>query len=221
MNVQYEIKISLLFVICLVGVGLILIFKPFSRDLTPSNINWTQIHTQLDSLSYTQADPVQYPILPDSVPTPPELVTSTTSGSGTWIAPEPIDEGDTLEVELSQIVLEDGSAWSQVTIDGEPVLWEELTYYQAPAPERRVQAHAEVCNCDSARLGVGMGYRLFTVAEVDVVPALSISIRADWIAPEVRLSHTVWSGVAVGLGGGYRLGVDEGLHLSAGLSLEL
>lgn len=221
MSVKWEIKVSLLWIICAVAVTAILLFKPFSCDSERSHFDWSQTHTQLDSLNYTQADPVYDPILPDTVPIPDEIVTSTTSGSGSWIPTQTYTPADTVAVELSEITLIDGSHWIKLLIGGSEVIWREIQHYQAPAPERNWQAHVEVCNCDSSRIGAGVGYNLLTVASVDVVPTVSVAVNADWIAPEIRLSHTVWSGVAVGAGAGYRFGADEGLHLSAGLSIEL
>jgi len=112
--------------------------------------------------------------------------------------------------------------------NGKPVEWVELSRYSREV-ERRWTAFVELANVAqsgdnrslSGKLGVGVGYRLFSVADIDITPSTVVSTSLDWVAPELRLSRRVWSGVSVGAGVGYRVGLDEGLHLGISIGIEL
>jgi len=182
--------------------------------------DWTAMHAWLKSHSYTQAETVTKP-KPEQLP--PEIkrgTTATVSGDGYWIPEYEYTPEDTLPVELTTVALEDGTAWARVTISGKPAVWQRLEYYHKTI-ERRWTGFFEVVNCPESITGIGAGYRVWEPLDINVVPSISVSTHFDWIAPEIRLTRNVWSGVSVGAGGGYRFGLDSGLHLSASVGIEL
>ena len=217
MSVRWNISVTTILLI--IGVVIIFIVRPFSCHPKPSHFDWTSIHTWLESHQYTQADPVSDPILPDSVPIPDEAVITTVTGSGTWIPTETYTPEDTLEVELTEVTLGDGSHWVKLTIDSVEVKWQRLQHYKIPPPARRWTGFVEFTNCESSHYGVGIGYKLFDVLSVDVSPAVSVSTRLDWIAGEVQLTRTIWSGISGGFGVGCRSNGE--LHISGLINIEL
>lgn len=226
--IKFNINVSVLLVVCVVTS--IFVLRPFSCPQKPSLPDYSLAHTELENIGYKPATNVPDPKPDDLPPAVKEGSTSTVSGQGYWTPETNYQLGDTLDVELSVVELADGTAWVKVTIDSVEVKWQRLEHYRAPLPERKWTLFAEAVNSES-RVGVGIGYRIFTVAEVNVSPALSISPRLDWIAGEVRVTKNIFSGVAIGGGVGWRLSTDvlttgdrlstNGLHLSAGISIEL
>lgn len=220
MSINLDFRINLLTILLIVALIAILILRPFSAPSDASHIDWDVIHSFLESHHYVQADPVNKPKPHNLSPEVKDVTSSSVSGSGTWSPDTEITPSDTLEVALSVVTLDDGTAWATVTIDSKPVVIHQLDYYHQEI-RRRWLAHVEVCNCETSLAGVGLGYNLFDVAGVDVIPSVTVATRGDWIAPEVRFSRNIWSGVSASGGAGYRFGVERGLHLSAGISVEL
>ena len=220
MSVRWQFKVSFLWVFLTVAISAILILKPFSCNSRPNQIDPSLYTPILDSLSYVQADPIDSPILPDSS-IPDEIITTTITGSGYWLPDEPVAAGDSVSVDVSVIVLEDESAWVKVSIDGKPAVFHKISHYhkRVRLPERDWTIFVEAANCGQSPIGVGGAYRIWKPLGINVSPAVAVSVNADWIAGEIRLSRNVWSGVALGIGCGYRTG--GGLHISGGLSLEL
>ena len=217
MAVQWKINVTTLLLIA--GIAFILIVSPFNCHSGASHSSLHSAIKWLVSNQYQQADPVTEP-KPDNIP--PDIkpvIISTVSGSGVWIPEIEYEPGDSVEVELSVVELIDESAWIKVTIDSVEVKWQKLEHYHTEV-QRKWTLYAEVANCES-RYGVGIGYRIWKPLEINVSPAVSVSTSLDWIAPELVISRNVWSGVSIGAGCGYRFGADDGLHLSAGLGVEL
>ena len=215
MAVDWKISISVFWII--VAAFIIFIFKPFYCASKPSATEWTKLHTVMTELGYKPAKHSANP-KPDTLP--PEIqqaATSTVSSSGYWIPDSTITVNDTLEVELSTVMLEE-EAYTAILINDKNVIITKSEYYYEYV-QRRWTLHTEIANAPNP-VGMGIGYRIWQPWGVNVSPAVTVSTRADWIAGELRLSRNIWSGVAGGVGVGYRLG-DEGLHLSAGVSLEL
>lgn len=224
MSTNLQLRFNLIWIIIPIAVIAILVFKPFSCGSQRSNFSLSKYTALLEGLDYTPADITDEPILPDTT-IPPELVTATTTGSGYWVPESDYASGDSLDVDVSVVVLEDESAWVKVTIDSTEVKWHKLEHYDRPQKPivRNWTAFVEYTNIGNnhTRFGIGVGYRIWRPFEINVSPAVSVSTNLDWIAGEFRLSRNIWSGVAIGGGCGYRIGADDGLHLSIGLSLEL
>lgn len=228
MSVKWEIKISLLWVICAVAVTIILLIKPFSCDVTPSQIIPSQYTPVLDSLGYVQADPVSDPVLPDSVPIPDEIITSTTSGSGVWIPDKPVSAGDSVAVDLSEVTLADGSHWIHLLINGSEVIWQQLTYYQKPVEIDRSNwsAGLEVVIIPEFDIGAVAAYRLATVWNINAEAALAVDINEtitdppDWFAVQGRLSVPLWKSVEGSVGGGLHVTKDDICgHVASGITI--
>jgi len=160
---------------------------------------------------------------PESLP--PEVkdtATASAYGAGNWIPDQTYTPEDTVSVELSTVELPDG-LWARVTIDGKPIEWEQIDYHREEI-QRNWTAFVELtavsqAGNDTSQIGIGVGYRIWQPLGVNVVPSVAVSTDLRWIAPELRITRNVWSGVSVGGGVGYRIG--DGLHLSVGVGVEL
>ena len=179
---------------------------------------------RIRSAGYTPVTVTDDPFLPESVSVPEEHIVQTVYVHGSWTAPEDVAAGDTVPVEVSAVELIDGSKWVRLSIGGKPVSVD-ITAWSGPDPVeivRRWQAHVEVAAvCDRPALGIGIGYRICAPLGIAIAPTIAAGPSLDWAAAELRLTRRVWSGVSVGIGGGYRIGDDPGLHLSAGIGVEL
>jgi len=217
--VAVTIKVSLLWIILITAAVFILL--PFFCDNRSGGHDFAAMRTWLKDHLYTQADPVSDP-KPDHLPPGIKAgATQTVTGEGLWIPATTYTPEDTIAVELTEVTLGDDTHWVKVVIDGTEVKWQRLQYYHADI-ERRWRGFVEVTNCESSRFGVGIGYKLFTVLGSDVVPSASVSTNLDWVAGEVQLSRTIWSGIGAGIGVGYRFhDTDDGLHISGLISIEL
>ena len=160
-------------------------------------------------------------LLPDI---PAEHVVQAIAASGTWTPSETVTPSDTLPVEVSAVELIDGSKWLHLTIGDKPVHLD-VTEWFGPDPVqivRRWQAHLECAAvAGQPSLGIGLGYRVCEPFGIGVAPTLAAAPDLSWAAAELRITKRIWSGVSGGIGGGYRIGDDPGLHLSAGVSIEL
>jgi hypothetical protein len=136
------------------------------------------------------------------------------AGSGYWIAPEPIDPGDSLSVALA--VIQSGEhVGVTVSIDSVPVVWQEL---RLTWPRERFGAFGEAAWIgDRFRPAVGLAWKPAQVWGVEVGPAVSVGLdRPVWGAVSARASRRVWSTVEAGLSIGYRVGAGDGLHIGFG-----
>lgn len=159
----------------------------------------------------TIADPT-----PDSgKPAPQPGRKAIIAGSGYWVAPEPVDPGDSLSVAVAVIQSGD-SIGVTVWVDSTPVVWQEL---RLTWPRERFSAFAEAAWIgDRFRPAVGLSWKPAQIWGVEVGPAVSVGLdRPVWGATSVRLSRRVWSTIEVGAAVGYRVGDDPGLHLGAGV----
>jgi len=218
MSVNLSFKINIGIILSVVAVIFIFILRPFSCHSSPSNKNWHVLHSGLKNLSYAQAEPINLAKLHDFTPEIKDNTISTSITEGIWTPDSVYTPEDTLIVTASGITLADNTHWTRITIDGKPVTVLKAEYYSRNI-QRRWIVLVETTN--NAGIGAGIGYNLFSLAGIDAVSAVSISIRGNWIAPEVRIQQNIWSGIAIGAGIGYRFGDSEGIHLSAGVSLEI
>jgi hypothetical protein len=157
----------------------------------------------------TIADPT-----PDSgKPAPQPGRKAIIAGSGYWIAPEPIDPGDSLSVALA--VIQSGEhVGVTVSIDSVPVVWQEL---RLTWPRERFGLYGEAAWIgDRFRPAVGLAWKPAQIWGVEVGPAVSVGLdQPVWGAVSARASRRVWSTVEAGATVGYRIGDDPGLHLGA------
>jgi hypothetical protein len=137
------------------------------------------------------------------------------AGSGYWIAPEPVDPGDSLSVAVAVIQRGD-SIGVTVWVDSTPVVWQEL---RLTWPRERFGAFVEAAWIgDRFRPAVGLAWKPAQVWGVEVGPAVSVGLdQPVWGAVSARASRRVWSTVEAGATIGYRIGDDPGLHLGAGV----
>lgn len=159
----------------------------------------------------TIADPTPDSGKPAPQPGPKAII----QGSGYWIAPEPVDPGDSLSVALAVIQSGD-SIGVTVWVDSTPVVWQEL---RLTWPRERFSAFAEAAWIgDRFRPAVGLSWKPAQIWGVEVGPAVSVGLDGPaWGAASVRLSRRVWSTIEAGAAVGYRVGDDPGLHLGAGV----
>jgi len=217
MSVQWKISVTTILII--IGIAFVLIVSPFNCRSKAPFPGWSKLHTELENLGYK---PATHSTDPKPVELPPavkESATATTYGQGYWIPETSVTPLDTVPVVLTEVTLADNTHWVKLTINGDEVKWEKLEYYHTEV-ERKWTLFAEVTNCESP-YGVGIGYRIWKPLDVNVSPGVSVSTSLDWIAPELVISRNIWSGISVGAGCGYRFGVDDGLHLSGLVSIEL
>lgn len=157
----------------------------------------------------TIADPT-----PDSgKPAPQPGRKAIIAGSGYWIAPEPVDPGDSLSVALA--VIQSGEhVGVTVSIDSVPVVWQSLALTW---PRERFGAFVEAAWIgDRFRPAVGLAWKPAQVWGVEVGPAVSVGLdQPMWGAVSARASRRVWSTIEAGAAVGYRIGDDPGLHLGA------
>jgi hypothetical protein len=161
----------------------------------------------------TIADPT-----PDSgKPAPQPGRKAIIAGSGYWIAPEPIDPGDSLSVALA-IIQSGEHVGVTVSIDSVPVVWQEL---RLTWPRERFGAFVEAAWIgDRFRPAVGLAWKPAQIWGVEVGPAVSVGLdQPMWGAVSVRLSRRVWSTIEAGAAVGYRVGDDPGLHIGMGLGV--
>ena len=215
MSVRWNISVTTILIIIAIIAALIL--SPFNCRSGASHSSLHSAIKWLVSNQYQQADHVTEPKPDNLPPAVKESATAATYGEGYWIPESEYEPGDSVEVELSVVVLEDESAWVKVVIDSVEVKWVKLHHYRTEV-ERKWTLHAGV---SGAGTGLGIGYRIWKPLDINVSPGVSVSTSLDWIAPELVISRNVWSGVSVGAGVGYRFGVDDGLHLSGLVSIEL
>jgi hypothetical protein len=157
----------------------------------------------------TIADPT-----PDSgKPAPQPGRKAIIAGSGYWIAPEPIDPGDSLSVALA-IIQSGEHVGVTVSIDSVPVVWQEL---RLTWPRERFGLYGEAAWIgDRFRPAVGLAWKPAQIWGVEVGPAVSVGLdQPVWGAVSARASRRVWSTVEAGATVGYRIGDDPGLHLGA------
>ena len=223
MPTDVKISVSLVWIIVLV-LGAILI-RPFlchQRNPTWDNSRVVAWLKDRGYMAASEAKSNKPDSLPDSIK---ETATATGYGTSTWIPEETYSPGDSIPVELSTIELPDGTWWARLSIDGKPVEWTRLEFHREVV-RRNWCAFVELAavssdSGQSSPLGVGVGYTIWRPVAVNITPSVAVSTTFDWVAPELRLSRNVWSGVSVGGGVGYRLGEDDGLHLSASIGVEL
>ena len=220
MAIRFNISVT---TILLVAVVIFLVISPQTLCNAPrikDRLSVVEAMQWLKTRMYQQAEAVTEPKPEYLPPAVKETAVSTTHGEGVWIPPTNIEQGDSVEVEISVVELVNETAWVKVVIDGDEVKWHKLEHYHVPLPERKWTLFAEATNAEST-IGIGIGYRIWKPLDINVSPAVSVSTSLDWIAGEVRLSRNIFSGVAFGGGVGYRFGAEDGLHLSAGVSIEL
>jgi hypothetical protein len=220
MATAWKFNVSITTVLLIVGIAILLLCSDSlcnsprieGHSSLSNAIKWLTNH------SYVTADPVNKPT-PHNLPKPvQESAVTTTHGTGIWIPDSTVTPDDTLAVELSVIVLEDESAWGQVTIGGKPAVITELKYYRRDT-RSRLGLFAEYSN---SGIGCGINYRLFAVANTTLSPAVAVSTQLDWVAGEVQLSRTLFGNVSAGVGCGYQLSGDSGgLHFSGLVSIGL
>ena len=174
-------------------------------------------YTPVEALTLDGVD-----MIPEDVPE--EHVVQSVYVHGSWTVPEDIAAGDTVPVEVSAVELIDGSKWVRLEIGGKPVSVD-ITAWSGPDPVqivRRWTAFVEMAAVSGQpALGIGVGYRICEPLGIGVSPSIVASPSLEWAAAELRLTRRVWSGVSAGGGVGYRIGEDPGLHLSAGVGVEL
>lgn len=206
MNVQYEIKISLLFVICLVGVGLILILKPFSCDSRPSGIPEYNYTPDLEAASYVEVEAVNQPVLPDTLKHIEPWVEQTVTASGYWTPDTIYTPEDNLKVEISGIEMKDGSRWVRVEIEGKPAVIERADWFEKEPELGRWSAGIETAILQDFDIGLFISYNLFEVWNIRGGTAIAVDLNTDlsespdWLALECRLSTPVWRSVEFGGG---------------------
>ena len=136
------------------------------------------------------------------------------SGGGYWVAPEPIDPGDSLSVALA--VIQSGeSVGVTVSIDSVPVVWQELVLTW---PRERFGAFGEAAWIgDRFRPAAGIAWKPVQVWGIEAGPAVSVGLdRPTWGAVSARASRRVYSTIEAGLEVGYRIGDHPGLHIGCG-----
>jgi len=137
---------------------------------------------------------------------------------GTWIPTHTVTPSDTLAVEVGIITTADSTAIIGITIDSIPVSIDTIIPIVS-IPQLQVRRWVLLAEYSNAGVGVGIGYRLFDISNYSISPCITMDINTAWVAGTVRVSKKVWSGVAVGIGAGYRY--DDGFHLSGSISIEL
>ena len=153
---------------------------------------------------------------PDRPPKPKP--TSEGEGSGYVVATQPVAVGDTVPVELDVVEYPDGF-WARVTVGPDTVYWEKLEFRRYPTNWR---AGAELVNTHWPDWGIYAGRRLFDIGPVEMQGAVAVdadpAVVPEWAAVEARAA-VHWSTLEAGVGAGYRVGQDQGLHLSAGVGI--
>jgi len=139
------------------------------------------------------------------------------TGSGVWIAPEPVAAGDSIPVTLD-VIQHGHQIGVTVSIDSIPVVWQNL---DLTWPRERFSVYAEAAWIgDRARPGIGLAWKPVQVWGVEIGPAASMALdRPLWGAASVRLSRRVWSTIEAGASVGYRIGDEPGLHVAAGVGV--
>jgi hypothetical protein len=157
----------------------------------------------------TIAHPTSQSGKPPNVPGLHPIIT----GSGVWIAPEPVAAGDSLPVTLD-VIQHGHQIGVTVSIDSIPVVWQNL---DLTWPRERFSVYAEAAWIgDRFRPAVGLAWKPVQVWGVEAGPAVSVGLdQPVWGAASVRLSRRVWSTIEAGAAVGYRVGDDPGLHLGA------
>jgi hypothetical protein len=218
MSVHWNISVTTILFSATVVLLLVFVVSPCN---SPGIEGGSSLHSAIKWLathSYTEADPINKPT--PSLPEPvQESAVSTTHGTGIWIPTETYTPADTLEVELSVVELEDGSAFVKVTIDSVEVKWHRLEHYRRDTSSR-FTLFGEVTNRNGA-IAVGIAYKLFTVASIDVSTAVSVSPQLDRVAGGIQLTRKLLGNISFGVGGGYGLGANDGGYVSGLVSIGL
>lgn len=147
-------------------------------------------------------------------PAPQPGVKTIIQGTGVWIAPEPVAEGDSIPVQV-EIVQHGESVGVNVWVDSVPVVWQEL---RLTWPRERFGAFGEAAWVgDRFRPAAGIAWKPAVLLGVEVGPAVAVGLdRPAWGAVEARLSRRVYSTIEAGIGVGYRVGDCAGLHIGVG-----
>jgi len=205
-RINWSFKISA-WTILLAVILVIWLLRPFSCPSQPNNSKPTKYTDLVEKLrTMTVSDTI----------TVIDTVFTAAEASGYWLPDTVYVPGDSLRVE-TVVVTSTDTVFIATTIDSIPVLYDTLTFIPPELPVRRVQGFAEYN--DTQTFAVGVAYRLAEWQGVQVSPA--IGSNGEYLFAEIRLSRKVWSGVSCGVGVGYRILVDEGLHYSVGVSIEL
>jgi len=220
MSVRWNISVTT--ILLLIAIIAALILSPFNCRSKAPFPGWSKLHTELENLGYK---PATHSTDPKPVELPPavkESAAATTSGQGYWIPESEYVPGDSVEVELSVVVLSDETAWVKVVIDSVEVKFTKLEHYCTEV-QRKWTLYAEV---SGAGTGLGIGYRIWKPLDINVSPGVSVSTSLDWIAGGICLSKNLFSGVSLGGSGGGRVIIRDDVlilepHIAGLISIEL
>ena len=177
--------------------------------------------------SHTQADPVQEPILPDSLEKIRPYVEETVTGEGYWIPEETYTPEDTLAVTISEVEVETGEKWVRVDIEGKPVEWYKLQHYEREPITRRSTFHfipVQYSNCEGSAIGAGLAWMPIELWGFDLGIAATAELdpSPEWGTLQGRVSHHIGdSHISIGLDGGYRIGLDHGTAFALDISFDI
>lgn len=205
-KVRWQFKVSAWSLVA-IAILLIWLIRPFSCDSQPSKPDGSITHRIREKWrTMTVSDTI----------TVIDTIYTAVEASGYWVPDTVYTPADTLPVEVVVITNTD-TVFVAVTIDSTLVAIDTLTFVPLVIPERRWQVFAEYN--DTQTMTVGVGYRVCEWKGIQVSP--SIGSNGEYAFAEIRLHRYVWSGVSCGVGVGYRILAEEGLHYSAGISIEL
>lgn len=171
---------------------------------------WYEYTMRLLKAHYRPADVLQGPSQKVEELVPPDKVREEVRGEGYWIPQEPIEEGDSVEVELSLIEI-DGTLWGEVLIDSTPVVWEGLGRFLRPPPPGDWAGGVSLVVVPEFDMGAVVSRRLGTLWGVHGELALWVDIREtitdppEWGAIGGRLSIPVYRDLEIGPGAGLRI----------------
>ena len=207
-----------------IAVALFFIFCPDRDDSQPVPLvdTWSK---PLNDAGYTHAVTTKPQNIPDDKNPPagePVLhATGTVTQNGT-------DDTQIGTVELVGVQTPDGRKWLTGWVDGRQIVFDRLDWWQpAYDDDSDFSLFMETALVSGrADVGVGAGYAIWHPVGLDLGAAVSFDLNRDlydtpdWIAVSGRLSRSYdWFNVGAELG--YRFGEDAGVHVGAGVGLNL
>ena len=210
----------------IVIMAVFLIVNAVCRPESDSKVAEYEYIEVMENFDYSVATEVSDPPLPDSImDTIGGNIEEALTGSAVWVPSESIESGEEVPVEFSVIELDDSSVWVKASINGDVLKWERIEHFKEESEIRRWKLQIEMANCSASPYGIGIGYQATKLIGFGVTPSVSVSTELAWIAGQVKISHTIFSGFSGEIGGGYRLNLREDLHgnwhISGGFELSI